>query len=339
MTIGIHHKEGSFSERWIEYCEENNINYKVVNAYKSDIVDQLKNCDALMWHHHHGHYKDVISAKPILFALEHAGKRVFPNFRTGWHFDDKVAQKYLLEAVKAPLVPSYVFYDMESASAWARGTTYPKVFKLRGGAGSSNVRLVRSKKQCLKLITTAFGKGFSQFNRFENLKERLREYREGRGSLLTSLKGIGRLFIPPEFAKLQHREREYVYFQDYIPNNNSDIRVIVIDGKAFALKRLVRQNDFRASGSGNIIYDVKEIPLECIKIAFVVRQHIGSTCICFDFVINENNEYLIVEISYGFAVKPYDYCEGFWTEDMQFHVGEFNPQGWMVEAVVRSIGS
>ena len=32
MKIAIHHRQGSFSDRWIEYCKENGINFKIVNA-------------------------------------------------------------------------------------------------------------------------------------------------------------------------------------------------------------------------------------------------------------------------------------------------------------------
>src|SRR5690606_27908548 len=169
MKIAIFHKKGTFSERWVAYCEKNNIQYKLVNAFDSDIIQQVKDCDAFMWHHHHGQYKDVLTAKRILFALEQAGIKVFPDFNTGWHFDDKVAQKYLLEAINAPLVPSYVFYDKEKALAWAKETTYPKVFKLKGGAGASNVELVHSCKEAEKKIKKAFSKGFPQFNKTDYL--------------------------------------------------------------------------------------------------------------------------------------------------------------------------
>lgn len=36
----------------------------------------------------------------------------------------------------------------------------PKVFKLRGGAGSQNVALIRSAKEGKEIIAQAFGKGF-----------------------------------------------------------------------------------------------------------------------------------------------------------------------------------
>ncbi len=64
-----------------------------------------------MWRHHHAHYKDVLTAKRIIFTVESAGMKVFSDFKIGWHFDDKVAQKYLFEAIGGPLVPSYIFYD------------------------------------------------------------------------------------------------------------------------------------------------------------------------------------------------------------------------------------
>lgn len=335
MKIAIHHSDWSFSTRWIAYCKKNEIPYKIVDCYRSDIISQLKDCDALMWHHHHAHFKDVLTAKRILFALEHAGIKVFPDFNTGWHFDDKVAQKYLLEAIGAPLVPSYVFYDKKEAIDWVNATSFPKVFKLKGGAGAANVKLVRSKADALKLINKAFGKGFPQFDRIGHFKERLAKYKSGKDSLLDVMKGFGRLFIATDFAKQQANEKGYVYFQEFIPNNTFDIRVIVIGDKAFALKRLTRENDFRASGSGNIVYDKVQIPLECVKIAFEINQKIQSQSIAYDFVFDKDNKPLIVETCYGYAISAYDPCPGYWDKDLGWHERQFNPQEWMIEEILK----
>src|SRR5690554_1574602 len=173
MKIAIHHRAGSFSDRWIAYCKKQKIPYKIVNAFDSNIIEQVRDCDVFMWHHHHAEFKDVLTAKRILFALEHASIRVFPDFKTAWHFDDKVAQKYLLEAICAPLVPSYIFYDKNEALEWAINTNYPKVFKLKGGAGAANVKLVKTEREVRKLINKAFGRGFAQFDRLGNLKDHI----------------------------------------------------------------------------------------------------------------------------------------------------------------------
>lgn len=338
MKIAIHHSPGSFSDRWISYCEEKGIPYKIVEAYSSDIVKQVEDCDAFMWHHHHANYKDSLFAKQLLYSLQTAGKKVFPNFNTGWHFDDKVGQKYLLEAIGAPLVPSYVFYTKKEALDWIEKTTFPKVFKLRGGAGASNVKLARTKNDARKFVNRAFGKGFSQFGRTANLKERYRKWQDGKDSFLGVCKGIYRLFVSTEFSRMHGRERGYAYFQDFVPSNKFDIRVVVIGtNRAFGLKRMVRKDDFRASGSGNIVYDKSEIDERCVKISFDVAKNLKTQSLALDFVFDKDNNPLIVEISYGYSIKAYYKCEGYWTDDMEWHDGKgFDIEGWMVENILDS---
>lgn len=335
MEIAIHHRAGSFSDRWIAYCKKQNIPYKVVNAFDSDIIEQVKDCDVFMWHHHHGQFKDVLTAKRILFALEHAGVKVFPDFKTGWHFDDKIAQKYLLEAIGAPLVPSYVFYDKQEALQWANTTSYPKVFKLKGGAGSANVKLVKTCKEAKRLINKAFGKGFAQYDRFGAFKERLRKAKEGKAGLLEILKGIGRLFITTEFAKQQPPERGYAYFQDFISNNKTDFRIKVVGRKCWGFQRKVRKNDFRASGSGELVFDNDQIPKEMVSIAFDMADKLGLQSVAFDFIMNEKDSPLIVEISYCFSIDEFELEYGYWDAELNWHEGKFNPQEWMVESLTK----
>lgn len=337
MKIAIHHNPGSFSDRWIAYCERNRIDYKIVNCYATDVIKQLEDCDALMWHHIQSNYKDVLFSKQLHFAVEQSGKKVFPDYKTYWHFDDKVGQKYLFEAIQAPLVPSYVFYSKTEALKWIGSTNFPKVFKLRGGAGSQHVRLVNSNKQARSMVRRAFGKGFSQFNPIGHLKERIRKYREGKENFLGILKGFVRLLIYPEFARMHANEKGYIYFQDYIPNNDYDIRVIVIDEKAFAIKRIVRKNDFRASGSGNIFYEKENFPLNTIKISLQLAEKLRSQCAAFDFINNSLGEPMVVELSYGFVTAGYDPCVGYWDKYLNFHDGPFNPQEWMIELLINSL--
>jgi len=333
MKIAIHNRPGSFSDRWIAYCKEKGIDYKIVNAYNSDIVDQVSDCDAFMFHHHHGDYRDVLFAKQLLYSLEEAGKKVFPDWRTCWHFDDKVGQKYLLEAAGLPMVQSYVFYTKEEALTWIEQTSFPKVFKLRGGAGSANVKLAHTANEARRFVNKAFGKGLSQFNRSGYFLERYNKWRNGNDTFMGVMKGFARLFLPTEYAKMHSREKGYVYFQDFIPNNSYDIRVIVIDGKAFAIKRIVRENDFRASGSGKILYARSELREDCVRCSFELEEKLKTQCVAIDFVFKDGKP-LIVELSYAFAVAPYDKCVGYWTKDMQWHEGPFNPEAWIVDCLL-----
>src|SRR5699024_12292469 len=105
MKLAIHHRPGSFSDRWIAYCEKKGIDYKIENAFDSDIIQQVSDCDAFMWHHHHAQFKDVLTAKRILFALEHASVKVFPDFKTGWRCDARGGKNLCMQPLGSRLLP------------------------------------------------------------------------------------------------------------------------------------------------------------------------------------------------------------------------------------------
>ena len=332
MKIAIQHTKGSFSDRWIEYCRGNNIEYKLVDCYKTNILNQLSDCNALMWHFHHEQFKDYLFAKQLLTTLHILGMRIFPDFNSYWHFDDKIAQKYLFEALSIPTVPTNVFYNKNDALDWASKTDYPKVFKLRKGSASKNVRLIKNYKEAKKIIIKSFYSGHPVFNKWSNLNERIRRFRDGLDSWTGIIKGVGRLIIKTQISKNFPKEKGYVYFQDFIADNDYDIRVIVIGNKAFAIKRMVRDNDFRASGSGFILYTKEHFDEDTIRLAFETSEKLQGQCISCDFVYKDGNP-LIVEISYGFVKNVYDQCVGYWDRDMRWHEGSFNPYGWMVDLV------
>jgi len=336
MKIAIHPRAGSYSSRWIEYCERMGIDYKIVNCYKHDIMQQLHDCDALMWHYYHECAKDIQVARQLLFAMECSGKVVFPNFTSNWHFDEKVGQKYLFESIGAPLVPTYVFYTRKEALDWVKETTFPKVFKLRGGAASDNVKLVRTPAQANRLIRKSFGRGFCRYNAWGSLKERWRLYRLGRTNLRDCAKGLARFIVPTRYSRMRGRDKGYVYFQDFIPENKYDIRVSYIYNRCFAFRRVVRPRDFRASGSRVFDYGKDSVPRRAIEIAFEVARKLKIQSAAFDFVMN-NGEPLLVELSYAFGSAPEQFDHGYWDEDLTHHSEEFNSYDWMVDGVLGQI--
>lgn len=40
--IAIHSENTDFSKRWINYCKEKRLPYKIVNCYDTDIVAQVR---------------------------------------------------------------------------------------------------------------------------------------------------------------------------------------------------------------------------------------------------------------------------------------------------------
>jgi len=336
MKIAIHHRKGSYSDYWIDYCQKSGIPIKIVNCYDSDIVDQLSDCEGLMWHFHQADPRDYLMAKQLMFALEISGKKVFPDFKNSWHFDDKVGQKYLFEAIGAPLIPAFIFYDKKKALKWADQTTFPKVFKLRGGSSSLNIFLIKNRSEAKRVIKRAFKGGFSQFPSYVSLKERWRRYRLGKIGLFGVFKGFVRLFYNTNFAKVAGNEKGYVYFQDYIPDCSYDIRVEYICGNAMAMKRYVRKNDFRASGSGTFDYSPDEIPREALKLTHQIADSLELKTAAIDFLMYEGRP-VIAEISYAFGIDTDAFDLGYWDSTLTFRNEAFNPFGWMVESFILEI--
>jgi glutathione synthase/RimK-type ligase-like ATP-grasp enzyme len=335
--IAIHNRQESFSDKWIEFCRNKNLEYKIVDCYSSNILSDLKDCKALMWHWSHNDYKAQMFARQLIFAIELGGISVFPDIRTCLHFDDKIAQKYLMESIGAPFVETHAVYDKAAAFNLLEDSIFPLVFKLKGGAGSANVRLIKDKETFKTLVNKSFGKGFKP-NSFSNLAHKLSVFRKVKSveNFGILVKGLGRVFYPNRILKKQPIQKDYFYIQEFIPDNDCDIRVVIIGKRAFAIKRFVRENDFRASGSGDISYEKSEIPLECIKIGFEVSNKLGLQCAAYDFVL-KNNEPLIIEVSYGFKRDGYLDCQGYWDEELNWYKGAFTPEYFMIEDMLKVI--
>lgn len=337
VMLAIHDSCSGFSPYWIDYCRRKSIPYKVVDCYANDVVKQVKGCDALLWHHSHSDPRDILIARQILFALEHAGTRVFPDYQTAWHFDDKVAQKYLFEALAIPTLRTYVFLDRSVALEWAAKTDYPKVFKLRHGASSSCVQLVQNRGEARRLINQAFRHGLSVYSPWANLKDRFDMWRLGNCGIVDLFKGIGRFIYPPRFSQVLGRQIGYVFFQDFASGNDSDMRIIVIGDRAFGARRWVRPGDFRASGSRRFTYDPEQMEIECVALAFQSADKLGGSCMAFDFVQTADDCYAVIEISYGFIWTGSKTSPGYWDRNLNWCPGEFRPEEWMVDLVLESV--
>lgn len=338
--LAIHSREGSFSDRWIQYCKDNGISYKIVNCLDSDIIKQLESVDALLWHWSQNEPDSLLVARHIITAIEKMNIRVFPDIKTCWHFDDKIAQKYLLESIGAPLVPTYVFYEKTKAVEWIDRTEFPKVFKLRCGAGSQNVRLVKTRKEANKLCKIAFGKGFTATSGyFGDYRRKIKHTKEFK-QLLEKLKRMPIAIKKISFMKNSlPKEKGYIYFQDFLADNSFDTRITVIGKRAFGFIRDTRPNDFRASGSGSIRYDLNRIDIRCVKIAFDTIKKLRTQSLAFDFCFDQNNEPKIIEISYCYNSKAIYDCQGFWDERIKWHEGHVYPEDAIIFDLLKEISS
>jgi hypothetical protein len=120
-------------------------------------------------------------------------------------------------------------------------------------------------------------------------------------------------------------QKDYILFQKFLPGNQHDLRITVVGGRAFGFYRKVRDNDFRASGSGTLVYD-KPVNMNAVKIALEISRTMGFQSMAYDFLFNENDEPEICEYSYTFQERAVYDTAGYWDEQLNFHKGHYWPQ-------------
>lgn len=330
MKVGIHvDPEGGFPkplERYETILDYNGINHIRLNAGQTDFWERVAEVDIFILHWI-GTYNSHQLANAVLPVIENTLRiPCFPNRATWWHYDDKVREHYLLHNHHFPGVPAWIFWDKKSAYDWLENTELPVVFKLKGGASSVNVVLVKDKKYAKLLIDRMFGKGIISGSVPGTLVLRFRD---------ESFLRFARQHLVGRFLKKVHLmrrspleivHRNYIYFQSFLPGNKFDTRVMIIGKKAFCARRFNRDDDFRASGSGYDDFTQNDIDKRCIKIAFDISGKLGFQAMSYDFLYDKNNQPLVSEMSYTSPDWTVWSSPGYWDENLNFHEGHFWPQ-------------
>jgi hypothetical protein len=341
MRVAIHNDPKAptpYAEKWAYYLDQSGVETKWVNLRFPDAIAQVAGCQGVMWHWEYMPHERQV-AQSILRTIEmYLGIPVFPDYRTCWHYDDKIAQFYIFQALKLATPRTWVFWDREPAYEWARNATYPKIFKLKTGSSSSNVHLVSSAEEALQIIEVMFGpgtypRGFKKVTRDLDLLPGKRRRVPAAASRLIKILRLAikaTAFAPPARFWWQV-EKNYVYFQDFIAGNSGDIRVTVIGKRAFAIRRLNRPDDFRASGSKRIDFEPSKVNLECVRLAFQISAALGVQSMAYDFLMNELGQPLVSEMSYIYDASVMEKCEGFWDPNLAWFPGHMRPEAAHVE--------
>ena len=215
---------------------ENSIDVVTLDIFSYNDQQRLLNekWDGFIWRAKHDpKFRDLAKRFISLFDKT-LGIKTFPSWNDYWHYDDKIAQSFLFQKLKIHSPNTFIFYDKNEALDFVSNKAqFPIIFKSSSGAGSSNVGMLKSIQQAKRYIKKAFGKGIETF-----FKEDL--------------------------------QRNYVYFQEYLKNNDGDYRVICLgDKRIIGFYRENSPSEKFASGSGLISY--KKLPNDLLQ--FVSRVH------------------------------------------------------------------
>lgn len=332
---------GNWEPFWCECLKEKGIEFEALDILKIDPIKELTRFDVLLWHFGQYNYADMLEARAIMRMAKKMGLYVFPTEEDCWHFDDKVAEMYALQAVDAPIPESRVFYDYDTVNKWIEeGQIFPKVAKLRTGSGSHNVKLIKSASALRRYAHRMFGTGFNPApSLFYKTTSNVRSSHDWK-TLKAKAKRIPEFLRTLAGAKSFPHEKGYVYLQEFIPNDGFDMKVVVVGDKCTAITRPIRTHDFRASGGGEVVFDKSKLTNDVVQTAFKISDKMGFTCMGYDMVINnKTGKCVIIEISYGFSHTALMIPKGYYDRNYIWHNEPLNTPFEIIDNIIKILST
>jgi len=291
----------SFSDRWTELLTRDGHDVRPVYWRDVDVIAKLRDVDAFLWWFPPlRNPRDY--ARRLMLALEQAlpNLLVFPDWKSAWHFDDKIAQTMLLQAAGLAMPATHVLWRLDDAMEFVATARYPLVTKLASGFRANNVALLRDRAEAERWVRRMFGDGVidiaaSSFHprvMLQRLRDRMRPTVR---HITTSL------------------QKDYVLLQEFVPDNAFDTRVTVIGHRVFAFRRGNRPNDFRASGGGKWQTDPRQIDRDALDLALRASRTLSMPSIAVD-VLRRDGEPVLTEVSYYYEGIGILACPGHWHE-------------------------
>lgn len=217
-------------------------------------------------------------------ALELQGHQVLPSSIYLRAHENKGLQGLIAVTHQLPFVPQTYGFDDNTIELLELG-----VVKTVSGAGSSGVRLLRDSHAMRSYLTLESIKSvvLSQIVR------------------LSALFTYKRLFSSVKAKDRFRSERPWTRFvvQRFVSDQISDFKALVFGSRVYVAERSVRENDFRASGSGKLSFPTPDEAL--LNLAVSVRRQLQVPYVSLD-VIHTDDGFQIIEfqtVHFGPSVK------------------------------------
>lgn len=288
--------------KWKRYLDYNGINYSIYNVFRSDWFEEAQKFELILWRPLSSPVALDEARKKIYLLENELGKEVYPDFNTIMLYENKFLEYNLLKNRGFPVIETFVSFDYQESMEWVSAAQFPLISKQETSSGSSGTRLVRSLREAKKLVHEIF-----------------------------SASGCATYY--PYYS-----QKNYVFFQPFVPNKGFDLRVIICGKKVFGYFRYCMPNDFRASGSK--LVEKKEIPGEALTLASSIYDELNCVCLAIDMLYStERNIFEIIEISPFIQVETDEQLKiaedsGYYyrNEDagFEFHTGRL----WLQEVVL-----
>lgn len=263
--VGIVKSEGSAGNnasapKFKRFLETNHIPYEEYDINRSDFIEEAKKFDVIVWRIETSYSKQWEAADKLEILDKYLGKMVLPSSEALWVDEDKLRAQYVFKINEFPVIKTFSSHSESEAIEFIENCEYPIISKDKICASGFGVYMLKNKEQAKEMYNKIFSTG-----------------------LKTNEDYI--------------LQKDYVYFQEFVPNYGFDLRIVIIGNYYFGYYRYPKDNDFKASGSG--IVEKKAIPEEVMLLAKKVKDALPkSNSLAVDFIKDtRDDKYYIVETS------------------------------------------
>ncbi len=251
------------------FLKVNNIEHAEYHINRSDFIKEGKKYDIIVWRIETSYAKQWEAADKIEVIQNYLGKMILPTVESLWAGEDKVREQYLFEINNLPAIRTFISHSKDEVMNYINHCAYPFISKDRISDCSRGVHLVQSRRQAKALCDKIFSFG----------------------------KKTNESYV---------QQKDYVIFQEFVPNYGFDLRIIMVGDSCFGYYRYPKNGDYRASGSG--VVEKKKLPEEVLVLAKKVRECLPkSYLLAVDFIQDKRDDnYYIIETSNFIGIET---CE------------------------------
>lgn len=277
---------------WIKFAEvleSKKILYRLIDVERNNWISQVSDLEHIIWRPNLSEPYFSQAKEKLVFLEKYMNKKVFPNYDTFWHYNNKNAQSYLATIYEIPFPTTLVSYSYDEIMEFLKSTQYPIVSKSKGGSASRNVR---------------------KYNNFKSAKIDVEKIFRKK----PFYKVVDKIFSLFSFSNSKYSGQfGYVNLQHFVEGNTRDFRVTTIGGQyAYAYFRNNRKGDFRASGSGLNDYSPEEHNQKIIKFFIELSKKAGFDSMCYDILLGKAEDFFCVEFSYIYVDSYLHRCPGYY---------------------------
>lgn len=215
-------------------------------------------------------YKEYI--KDIVYEIS-KNNSLIPRYDILMCHEDKAYQEILKKSLGIRSLDAWIFATWKDLNKDIDKIKYPIIVKKCTGAGSISVYKAKNKKELMKFAKKIMrGKGYYEYY------------------LKALYKKLSGKWNPHYFEDEKYFGR--LILQQYVPELECDWKVLVFGNKYYALRRMVRNHDFRASGSGKFSFEVPDSGI--LSYAKEIYEKLDVPFLSLDLCMDaDKNVYLI----------------------------------------------